>query len=133
MFELFFDKCHRVLMARIAGIFGSEELSGLDAAIIRFLSGQSAPERIRGLLDFRALEVLAVPESKIVERARRPPILSDQRVMVAPPSMGERFAVVFRSQQRLATGKEPMVVQSFDEALAFLGVTAPQFDPVAPA
>ncbi|MBS0521971.1 MAG: hypothetical protein JSR90_24980 [Proteobacteria bacterium] len=130
MHQLSFDSDRRILMARLSGVFGSEELAALDADLVHFLSRQPQPESVRGLLDFRDVVAIALPESKVVERARRPPIVRGQRVMVAPTGMGDSFAMLYRAHQRLATGKEPTVVNTLEEALEILGVTAPNFEPV---
>lgn len=130
MHQLSFDSDHRLLMARLSGVFGSEELAGLDAALVLFLSRQPQPESVRGLVDFRDVVAIALPESKIIERARRPPIVKGQRVMVAPACRRDSFGALFRAHQNLATGRDLTVVNTIEEAFAIFDATAPHFEPV---
>jgi hypothetical protein len=132
MFTLWFDRSSEVLVARFSGAFTTEDFAALDAALIQFLSGEGRhhSERMRAIFDLSAVEVVAVPESKAVEQARRPPIVRGQRVVVAPRIASDDFGRIYRSQQREAVDSEPVIVASLDEAYALLGLAQPQFTPV---
>jgi hypothetical protein len=129
LITLSFEPRHRVLMAEVTGIFSSQDMAELDAAVILFLS-RLGDASVRAVFDFSAVEAFAVPESKIAERALRPPIVRGQRVLVAPSSSNEGFAAQFRHLQRIAANNEPMIVGSVAEAFAALMLEQPSFEPV---
>src|SRR5437764_12711764 len=86
MLSLLFDRASEVLFARFTGVFTTDDFGRLDAALIHFLGGegQAFADRVRGIYDLSAVEVIAVPQSRAAEQARRPPIVRGLRVVVAP-------------------------------------------------
>jgi len=130
MFTLSFDRGHRVLMARVGGIFASNDMSHLDDAVIRFLSRQHDDSGVRGIYDFTDVQAIAVPASKFVERGLRPPIVRGLRILVAPAGASEGFGRSFGNQQRTAGNSEPMLVATLSEAYAVVGLESPNFEPV---
>lgn len=85
---------------------------------------------MRGLYDFTAVEAVAVPASKVIQRGHAPPIIPEMRVVVAPRRTGEEFAVAIREYQRLAGHREPLIVPTMAEAYALLGLDDPVFEAV---
>jgi hypothetical protein len=132
MFTLSYARMHRVLLARIYGIYSSDDLAGLDAALIHFLSEEPQPEDIRAIYDFREMDALAIPFSKLEERASQPPIVRLHRVLIAPRHAGETFGQTLRQKQRLLFNAEVTIVHSFREALELLGLNKPHFEAVEP-
>jgi hypothetical protein len=132
MFTLSFDRTHKVLLARFTGIFTSEDMASLDAALIHFFSHEDQAHRkqVRGLYDLSAVEAVAVPASKVAERARQPPIVPGLRVVVAPCNAAGDFGDVYRRHQRIAADTEPMVVPTLEDAYALLGLADPRFEPL---
>ncbi len=140
MFTLFVDRAHLVLLAKIEGVFSSQDMADLDQAVIQFLSRGLAPsgappseaqrERVRAVYDFSAVAAIAVPATRLDERGQRPPIVRQQRVIVAPPSASEGFAAAFRANQRHAANSEPAVVRDLREAYRLLDLEDPRFEPV---
>jgi hypothetical protein len=128
MFSLAFDRRHRVLMARATGVFSSDDITALDAAIVRFVSREGD---LRGILDFTAVEALAVSASRLAVRGRQPPVMGTaDRVFVAPQADINRFCRSFAEHQRGSGNAGPQVVTTLVEAYAALGLVDPQFEPV---
>jgi hypothetical protein len=132
MFTLSFERVHRVLRAHFTGIFTARDFTDLDDAVLHFLATQANDpyERIRAVFDMSDIEAIGVSQSKIANRARRPPILRDVRIMVAPPFAGDDFGRTYREEQRQTADSEPIVVRSLAEAYALLGLNNPHFEPV---
>jgi hypothetical protein len=130
MFTLSFEASHLVLMARIGGVFASNDMAELDAAVIRFLSRQRDDAGVRGLYDFTDVQAIAVPASKFAERGQQPPIVRGLRILVAPAGANEGFGRSFGSQQRAAGNRQPVIVATLAEAYALLELKDPHFEPV---
>src|SRR5260370_10383829 len=132
MFTLSFDRASEVLLARFTGVFTIEDFVSLDTALAHFLGKQGHPrgDRVRGLYDLGAVEAVAVPQSKVAERASQPPIVRRLRVVVAPRNAGDDFGHTYRRHQRLAADSEPVIVPTLQAAYALLGLTNPDFEPV---
>jgi hypothetical protein len=127
MLTLLFERQHRVLLARVSGVLSSEDFEAHDRAVLTFLGREGA---VRGLYDFTAVEAVAVPASKVVQRGQTPPIIPEMRVVVAPRRTGEEFAQAIREYQRLAGYREPLIVPTMTEAYALLGLDDPVFEAV---
>jgi len=117
-------------MARVGGIFASDDMTELDNAVIRFLSRQHDDALVRGLYDFTEVQAISVPASKFAERGLRPPIVRGLRILVAPAGASEGFGTSFRYQQRTAGNSQPTIVATLAEAFALLGLENPNFEPV---
>jgi hypothetical protein len=125
---LSFDRSARVLMARISGIYGSQDMAELDQAVIRFLAREG---QVNALYDFSGVETVAVPESRIAERGSRPTVVQGQRVIVASRSVGGNLSCSFGTYQRIAGHRPPTIVSSLAEAYAILGIKGDAaFEPV---
>jgi hypothetical protein len=132
MFTLSFDRASEVLLVRFTGVFTIEDFANLDPALAHFLSNQGQPhgDRVRGLYDLSAVEAMAVPQSKVAERASQPPIVRRLRVVVAPRNAGEDFGHTYRLHQRLAADSEPVIVPTLEAAYELLGLSDPTFESV---
>lgn len=131
MFTLFFDRPHHVLMARVAGIFSSEDMAALDAAVVRFLSREDAAmAAVRALYDFRDVEAITMPATRIAERGRRPAIVRERRVMVAPRRSGETFGMSFRNHQSMGGNGDLVIVRALEDAYSLLDLAPPCFEPI---
>jgi hypothetical protein len=131
MFTLSFERRHNVLLARFAGVYSSEDIADLDAALLDFAARRGPAHIIR---DLSAVDGVAVPASKIVQRGQEPPISPGyRRVTVAPRPDLYETARLYGVEQRLAGNDAPKLVSTFDEALEELNVVYPQFELVAEA
>jgi hypothetical protein len=68
-FLLAFERTHRVLRAKAAGVIATQDLLDLDIALIAFLAREETAEgpSIRGLYDFSEVAAVAVPQTKAAE------------------------------------------------------------------
>jgi hypothetical protein len=127
MLRLAFDRKNRVLRVSVSGIFASEDLEALDHAVIEFIAREG---QVRSIYDYSAVEAVAVPQSRIVQRAQQPAIVREERVMVVSPAVGGDAMRAYGRYQREAGEKEPMMVDSLEEAYAALRLRNPRFEPV---
>lgn len=130
MFTLLYDRTHRILMAKLAGVFSSEDAQEMDAALIRFMSRAEAPGEIRGIFDYHEVEAMAVPRSRMIERAAQPPIIRSTRVLVAYPNAPEDFGLTFRQLQAQEFNVRVEIVRDPEDAYRVLGIEEPAFEPV---
>ena len=129
-FLLAFERRHRVLRAKAAGVIASQDLLDLDNASIAFLAREETADRqaIRGLYDFSEVAAVAVPQTKAAERGSRSAIVRGLRVMVKSRMIACGLVETFVQSQRLAGDNLLAVVDSLDEAHALLGLNAPHFE-----
>jgi len=121
-----FDRRNRVLRVTISGIFASEDMDELDHAVVEFVARHG---QVRGIFDYSEVEAIAVPDSRLAQRAQQPSAIA-QRVVVASRVMAGERARTYAGYRREAGQKEAMVVDSLDEAYALLGLRNPRFEPV---
>ena len=126
MLSLAFERRHRVLRITVSGIFASEDLDELDNAVIAFVARHG---QARGIIDCTDAEAFAVPESRLAQRVQQPPILQQEKVIVAARVAGAG-ARTYGLLQRDAGRKEAAVVDTLDEAYALLGLKNPRFEPI---
>ncbi len=126
MFSLWFEERHRVLMVRVTGVLSSQDFDTHDHAVLAFVAREGT---MRGLYDFSAVDAVAIPQSKVLQRGQAPSIIAD-RVVVAPRTAGEEFARIIRDQQRLAGHREAIIVPTLAEAYNLLGLDDARFEPV---
>jgi hypothetical protein len=131
-FFLAFERTHRVLRAKAAGVIATQDLLDLDVALIAFLAREEAADGppIRGLYDFSEIAAIAVPQTMAAERGSRAAMLRGQRVMVQSQTLECSLVETFVQSQRLAGDNLLAVVDSLDEAHALLGLNAPHFEAV---
>jgi hypothetical protein len=128
-FLLTFERRHRVLRAKAAGVIATQDLLDLDFALIAFLAREETADRplIRGLYDFSEIAAIAVPQTKAAERGNRSSIVRGQRVLVQSTTACS-LVETFVQSQRLAGDNLLAVVDSIDEAHALLGLNGPLFE-----
>jgi hypothetical protein len=131
-FVLAFERTHRVLRAKAAGVVATQDLLDLDMALIAFLAREETADRpsIRGLYDFSEVAAIAVPQTKVAERGSRSAIVRGQRVIVQSRTLACSLVETFVQSQRLAGDNLLAVVDSPDHAYALLGLNAPHFEVV---
>jgi len=129
-FLLTFERRHRVLKAKAAGVIASQDLLDLDNALISFLAREETADTpsIRGLYDFSEIAAIAVPQTKAAERGSRSSIVRGQRVLVQSQATACSLVETFVQSQRLAGDNHLTVVDSIDEAHALLGLNGPLFE-----
>jgi hypothetical protein len=131
MFTLSYERRCNVLLAHFAGVYSSDDIAALDTALLEF-SARYGPSHI--IRDLSAVDGVAVPASKIVQRGQEPPISPGYgRVTVAPRSDLYETARLYGAEQRLAGNDAPKLVSTLDEAFQELDVVDPQFELVAKA
>ena len=125
MLSLAFDRKHRVLLATVSGIFTSDDLDEFDREMLGFVAREGC---VGAIIDYTHVQAMAVPETRLRHRAQQPLFLPD-RILVAPSDLGD-MARAYAVQQREAGKKEPIVVETIEEALALLGLGNPRFEPI---
>ena len=128
MLALFFDARHLVVMVRVAGVLSSQHIESHDREILPVLAREAPNGEVRGIYDLSAVEFVAVPTSRAIQRGQAPSIMAT-RVVVAPPATRE-FVRIVCEQQRLAGHREPIVVATLEEAYLALGLVDPHFEAV---
>jgi hypothetical protein len=129
-FVLTFERRHRVLKAKAAGVVATQDLLDLDIALISFLAREETADTpsIRGLYDFSEIAAIAVPQTKAAERGSRSSIVRGQRVLVQSQATACSLVEAFVQSHRLAGDYRLTVVDSLDEAHALLGLNVPFFE-----
>jgi hypothetical protein len=127
MLRLAFDRKNRVLQVTVSGIFASEDLEALDRAVLEFVAREG---QVRSIYDYSAVQAFAVPQSRIVLRAQQPAIVREERVMVTSPAARGDDMRVYSRYQREAGQREPIIVDSVEEAYTVLRLRNPRFEPV---
>ncbi len=98
----------------------------LDNAVVEFVARHGP---VRAIVDYSSVEAIAVPDSRLAERAQQPEAI-EQRVVVASRVLGGERARTYARYRREASQTHSVIVGSLDEAYAFLGVRNPRFEPV---
>jgi len=130
MLTLTYERTARVLLVSFSGIFSSDDLYDLDLASADIVLMEGP---VRSILDFTAVQTVAVPATLLIQRGRQPQIFSGQRsVIVAPQDEVYDLAKSYANLQRDFGNVEPLVVQSFEEALRVFRLKKPKFQPLLP-
>jgi hypothetical protein len=125
MLSLAFDRKHRVLLVTVSGIFASEDLDEFDRKMLDFVAREGT---VRTIIDYKSVQAMAVPETRLAQRAQQPLLLPD-RILVAPGELGAT-ARAYGLLQQQAGRKQAAVVEVLEEAFALLGLRNPRFEPV---
>jgi hypothetical protein len=126
MLKLAFDRKNRVLHVTISGIFASEDLDELDNAVVEFVARHGA---VRGIFDYSEVAAIAVPDSRLAERAQQPSAI-EQRVVVASRVMRGERARTYAGYRREAGQRQAVIVDTLDQAYDVLDLRNPRFEPV---
>ena len=129
MLSLAFDRKNRALRVTVSGIFASDEMAELDRVVIEFIARHG---QMRGIYDYTDVEAMAVPQTRLLQRAQQPAIMRGQRVIVASRVLGGEGARAYGRYQREAGEKEAAVVDTLEAAYGLLGLDNPRFEPVEP-
>ena len=129
MFMLAFDRENQVLLVRFSGVFSSEDVAGLDQAVLSLIAREGPADAI---VDFSPIEAWAFPMTKLIQRAQQPPMSKGHRrvYVTARPEFAEAM-LAFATEQRLAGADSPSIVSTFDEALRELTLADPKFEVIA--
>ena len=122
MLKLAFDRKSRVLQIAISGSFASEDMDELDNAVVEFVARHGS---VRGIFDYSDVEAIAVPDSRLAERAQQPQVI-EQRVVVASRAMRGERARTYASYRREAGQSQAVIVDSLSEAYDFLDLRNPR-------
>lgn len=128
MFEIFFDRQHRVLLTRFSGTFTDEDIVAHDRAVVPVVASEGG---MPGILDFTAVDTFAVTASRIAERGWRPQLVPGQiRIFVAPQPDVAALGRLFVNYQQTVGSTAPKIVDSLEEAFALVNLVDPQFEPL---
>jgi hypothetical protein len=130
MVTLAFEHAFKVLLARFSGIHVPEDIADLEQAIMEIVGWG---EHLHGvLLDYTAVEAVAMPQSFIAYRASLPLMSTGyERVMVVPNQELYGLARAYATQQREYGYKAPHVVASTGDAYELLRLQQPNFQPIS--
>jgi hypothetical protein len=131
MVDLSFERAHKVLRFTFSGPFSTEDLDAVDPVLVRFLGAEEGRRDIRGLFDMTGVEVIAVPQTRFVERAGKPAIGDLMRVVVPPLWAGEDFGQSYRRSHGSWSHAQPIIVGTLVEAYTLLGMADPRFETLA--
>jgi hypothetical protein len=126
MLSVDFDRKARVLRVTVTGMYVPEDMEELDRRLIEFVAHHGQP---RGIFDYSGVEVLAIPLSRLIQRAQQPAIILE-RVVVASRIIKGEGARAFARYRREAGVKESPIVDSLYEAYTLFGLKNPRFEPV---
>ena len=130
MFTQFIERQHKVLLTRLSGNFGQEDIDALYAAAKRLVALEGAA--LRSLQDFTDVGSVDIQIGRIAQQSWQPQVVPGrQRVMVVPQPRFQDIARMFAAYQKIADHEEPHIVSSLPEAYALLGLENPQFEPIA--
>jgi hypothetical protein len=130
MYAMLFDRSHRVLLTRAAGIFTLADLTGVnqDMAALVAQHGQ-----MRFICDMSDVETVDIPAPQLVHHAQQiAPLAAEQKIYVASNKLVFGLCRQYASYQRHAGNREPQVVESLDEAYRSFAIADPAFEPIQP-
>ncbi len=119
MIEYFFEREHRVLMARATGVYDMDGMLAFDDFVWRFVTINGP---VRGIYDFSDIEQITVPLTRLAERAKDPSIAGGPRVMVVPKVIGIGMTRAYSNWQSDAGQTAMMMVTRLEEAYVLLGL-----------
>jgi hypothetical protein len=129
MFTILFEAREKVMLTRYSGVFSSDDISSHDEFVAGFIAREGI--YLRTIFDFTAVEAVAIPRPRLLERGKKTRTNPGQdRIVVAPQhDIYELFRDYAQAQLDIGNGKM-MVVRRFDEALRLLGLRDPNFQPL---
>ena len=129
MLSLAYDRQHNILRAQFSGVFSSEDIAELDHAVVRFTASQGPSH---SLVDFRAVEAVSVPFTKLVKRSQQGPASPGfKRVFVASEQPALEVARTFAREQAAIGAGRVHIVATLEDAYAYLSLRQlPDFEPV---
>lgn len=126
MFILRVARRRRVHWAHFTDVITSADLEVLDKAAIDY-AARNGP--VHTILDFVDAEAIAIPETTIVHRARRPQLMPERkRIIVVGTFEQEALARLFVTEQINFGVEPPEIVTTIDAAFEWLEVTEADFE-----
>lgn len=128
MFTLLFERKHRVLLTRFAGIFTREvvEAQMVAARRIEAIEGPT-----RALYDFQDVQVVDIPYATLSAMGQLPQTFANQlRVYVMPRPELFGTGRIFGAYQEFSGNRQPLIYRTMAEAYAALELKEPDFQPV---
>jgi hypothetical protein len=126
-YTVLFDPGRRVLLVRFGAELTQAALSEMQAAVRRFAAAHGP---CHGILDLGAVERADVSSEFLAGLAHQGAVLKGQkRILVAPRDEVFGLSRMFGLHQA-ATGDEPGVVRTLEQACALLGIDEPDWRPV---
>jgi len=108
----------------------SRDTGGVFLGLLVVIGFIARHGQMRGIYDYTDVEAIAVPQTRLVQRAQQPAIMRDQRVIVASRVLGGEGARAYGRYQREAGEKEAAVVDTLEAAYRLLELDNPRFEPV---
>lgn len=127
MFTLLFERKHRVLLTRFAGIFRREvvEAQMVAARRIEAIEGPT-----RALYDFQDVEAVDIPYATLSAMGQLPQTVPNQlRVYVMPRPELFGMGRIFGAYQEFSGNRQPLIYRTMAEAFAALELKDPDFQP----
>lgn len=128
MLAMFFERRHRVLLARF-----SDRLTPADVALLYDAAREFAAREglTRGLVDFTDVGVVEVDTAEFIRRGQQAAVMTDQhRVYVVPRPDLFGLGRMFSTYQKIAGNREPQLVRTMAEAYRALDLVDPEFEPL---
>lgn len=126
MFTLHVARRRGVYWGHFTGVVASAELEAFDKAVIEYAARNAS---VHTILDFFDADAMAIPETTIVHRARRPQIMPERkRVIVVRTFDQEALARLFVTEQINFGGEPPEIVKNIGAAFERLRVTEADFE-----
>lgn len=126
-FTLLFDDTSRVLLIRFDGTLTRESLEAMMAAARDFAQRQGSCD---GIVDFTSVTHTGLDLSYLRALGSAPRIMKGKRRVLVAPQPALFGLLRMYGLHQAAAGEEPMVVHSYREAAAILGLTGPDFRPL---
>jgi hypothetical protein len=105
-----------------------DDIGTFDRAAGLFVAAEGCAHFV---LDFTAVDSVAIPDRALADRAKRPHICPGfQRVVVAPQIEIAELYRLFAAHQSRVGSAAPRIVKTMEQALVHLGVGKPDFMPV---
>jgi hypothetical protein len=129
MMSLAYDRQSNILRANFAGVLSSDDIEELDRAVVAFTASHGP---FHSLVDFRAVDAVSVPLTKLLKRSQQPPASPGyERVFVAPGPLALEVARTFAREQAALGAGRVHIVATLDDAYLHFGLTQlPTFEPV---
>ncbi len=128
MLQLAIDRTNRVLLVSISGLMGSRQLDEADWAVADALIAE--PLIGGAIFDYSRVEAFAFSQGRLITRAQTPPIVQGTRVFVRPTGPTGDAIRAYSEYQREAGQRQPIIVETLEEACRILGLVEPDFRPI---
>ena len=127
MFILHVARRRGVHWAHFTGVVTSEELEALDRSAIEY-AARHGP--VHAILDFFDADAIAIPETTIVHRARRPHLMPQRKRIVVVRTVEQEALARLCAAERINFGgvEPPDIVMSIGIAFERLQVTEADFE-----